>query len=1066
MRIPDIIDNRSEITLNDAINDVLKDAELSKMAVGYFFLSGFNAIRDNLNSVKKLQLLIGNELDKRTTDEIQKGIILFQQKEHTRIDNKTRKEIFNNTINEYKDQLEYINQTEEEETGITTLYNLIKEGRVEIKVYTGGKLHAKAYVVKYDETSNRDSEGICFVGSSNLTAQGFRNNAELNIVLKQDVYYQKINDWFDDLWNDKNSLPFNPDLINVITKSWIKNTITPYDLYLKTLYHLNESRIETEDRSYLLNKIGLDNLFDFQRWAFNDAVSILQKYDGVFIADVVGLGKSYIAIALMKYYEVKERKRTLIICPASLTDMWEEYCSEYNLSAKILSMSELQYPTDLAEGERARYSLSNIDEFSHYDIVVIDEAHNFRNKETQRYKIIKDYLEDRKVILLTATPQNKSVEDILNQFELIHHSNDISMYNFDENDLGRYRTKCINDSTCIFPLLETFVIRRRRKDIERLSKDFNFTFPRRKLFNAEYSIEKVYSDGLYNKIFYLISGITKDEKNNGISFKYSRYGLSSYLNSKGKKDQRYKNLTRSGMELMGLMKILLFKRFESSITAFSETVSMMLSVYEKFQKYIDEGKLLTGDLLRKIEEDTDDTESLFNNPDERITDYDVTCFDDTRLKADIENDINVLKNLKSITDQISQKKADDKIRCLKEILEEHDDKKILIFTEYSATANYIKKEIENDDRTIGLITGNTKDKASLIQRFAPKANMALGHLHAHMKEIDILVSTDVLSEGQNLQDASVVINYDIHWNPVRLIQRIGRVDRIGSENENILIYNFLPEEGIEQAIRLQERVQERINEIQKLMGEDDRIFTHDDKIFNETYTRVYVNRDDSILDGEDEFESEFEEGRRIILELKELKPDKYNYIKNIPTGVRCGLRKGKEGSFLFIMSGDGAPFMRIIYKDKIETNIEKIISELKCSENEPPTGISSNHKKLISSEFKKLTDEIKRNRNRANDLDRIKKYFTDRLETMYNLWDDPETANIKKKNTDRIRNFIKETQSHKYLKALGELKKGNLDDNMLYEELTTIFNNYDLESRSIGENKENIYKIICSEEFF
>ena len=277
-KVPEIIDNHSEQNFCDILNYCLESAQLSKMAVGYFYMSGFNAIKDNLKSVQKLKLLINNELDRHTFDEIQKGFYLFDQ-------NKTKKKSSKEELNrkktdtrqDYERQLRHVQQSVDEESGIFTLYELIKQGRVEVRVFTGGRLHAKLYLVEFNEDTKQMSKGISFVGSSNLTQSGVKNNAELNICLKDNLYYEKLEEWFDDLWNNQ-SVPFSEEVINIIEKSWVQQKVTPYDIYLKTLFHLNESRLENEDKSAVLDNIGLETLYDFQRWAFNDALSVLKKY--------------------------------------------------------------------------------------------------------------------------------------------------------------------------------------------------------------------------------------------------------------------------------------------------------------------------------------------------------------------------------------------------------------------------------------------------------------------------------------------------------------------------------------------------------------------------------------------------------------------------------------------------------------------------------------------------------------------------------------------------------------------------------------------------------------------
>ena len=372
-----IIDNKDENLLVTHVNKLLDTSEFSRMAVGYFYLSGFEAIREKLNKIKKLRLIIGNRTNQQTLEELVKGHVSRDlterelRKQHR--PNRVQKDHFLSlTQNEYSEDLALMEQNKHNQTGLSALWELIRDKKVDIRIYTKGTLHSKAYIFDLPETNYL--EGVAIVGSSNLSISGLQNNSELNVKIANPNDYIEVKAWFDKLWDD--SEDFNELFMNAIQESWFQKKVTPYDIYIKTLYNLVKERINIKEHS-ALTAFDQSILYPFQKDAYNRAIDILENpnlpQNGVFISDVVGLGKSYIAIALISYYWSIKQKSTLIVCPASLVEMWCDYKEEYHLRCKILSFGDLLQPEDKPD-----FNLNDNPEYDGFGVVVIDESHNFK----------------------------------------------------------------------------------------------------------------------------------------------------------------------------------------------------------------------------------------------------------------------------------------------------------------------------------------------------------------------------------------------------------------------------------------------------------------------------------------------------------------------------------------------------------------------------------------------------------------------------------------------------------------------------------------------------------------
>ncbi len=348
----DIIDNRNQ-RLVDQINCILDSSSAAHFAVGYFFLSGFTAIADRLTNIKELRLLIGNTTNRETIEQIAQGYrrleLISDRIEAQTYPKRTEVEqMTTDTVANIRSSIELMDQTDEAETLVKNLVQMIEEERLHVKIYTKGTLHAKAYIFDYAIVFNergrpleRSENGIAIVGSSNLTLSGISHNTELNVVIHGNDNHAELSDWFEDLWNEADD--FNEALMREMKQSWAATLVRPYDIYMKTLYALVRDRLEdTTPKDIILEDEITKQLAEFQKVAVNNAIQNIRDYGGAFVSDVVGLGKSFIGAAIVKRFEQIERARPLIISPPPLIEMWERYNEVYQLNARVLSMGLLR----------------------------------------------------------------------------------------------------------------------------------------------------------------------------------------------------------------------------------------------------------------------------------------------------------------------------------------------------------------------------------------------------------------------------------------------------------------------------------------------------------------------------------------------------------------------------------------------------------------------------------------------------------------------------------------------------------------------------------------------------
>lgn len=880
---PDYIDNQRN-SLAEVLDRLIQDLGQRELdtATGYFNPLVWRYLKDALPQLETFRLLLGRE----------------PELEHAGLDRLDLRRYFRQKL---QTDLEELPFDLEHVRLIDELLAFLRQESVQIRLYSQPFLHAKAYIFPQ----------IAIVGSSNLTPAGLTRNSELNLVRKEEAVAHELKRWFEGFWEHADN--YKQELIELLEASKFGGKpYSPYEVFIKVLYEYFKGRLPEAPEQY----IGIE-LASFQQEGLQEAIHILSKHRGVLIADAVGLGKTYIGMGILEHYLLKGRRRGhipkgLIICPAQLRELlWEPKLEEYGIKATIRSQEEVG---------RKDFDWRS---FINYDLVLVDESHNFRNPATQRYqnlyRLIASGNREKLVVLMTATPINNTIWDLYHQLMLITRGSTAYFRDWGISNLYSFFRKVDRGEAEIFDLLEETTVRRSRYDIKkRLEAGERITigekeirFPERELESVDYDLVATYQ-GFYREIARQIEALR----------------LVSYNIEQFKHDGQKKTID-SNNALIGILKTLWLKRLESSVQAFAESIKNQQRFQERFFELLLRNKLLSTSEHRKIlaleaEEkvDLEVIEDLIEDlPTVSVADYDLPA-----IRRGLEMDLQIFDSLLRRLEEIMHRTKDEprrdaKLEKLKEMLKtELKDQKALIFSYYQDTAKYLYKslreneewqqEADLDESQIGLITGDTKskDRKQLVKRFAPISNTTEEQLEERQRllqeELQILISTDVLSEGQNLQDAQVCVNYDLHWNPVRMIQRAGRIDRLGALHPVIEIYNFFPEQGLEELLGLVERLQRRIADISRTVGLDSSVLGEAISTRSLEELRRLKARDPRILE-------ELEQASE-LLSIDEMRLPLITYlqelgktqIEQIPLGIHSGKRAGVEGVFFAFRAKD------------------------------------------------------------------------------------------------------------------------------------------------------------------
>ncbi|WP_417374554.1 helicase-related protein [Gimesia maris] len=996
MTIPFVIDNQTS-RLTDILNDLLVDTagKPVDIATAYFTVSGYRLVKEQLQATGAFRLLLGSEL--------QTGIDVGLKPSAAAIKAQLQGDLEAELFSEETLRL------------VEDLIAFLRTEKVQVRLYERGFLHAKAYLfhqdrVGPDNLADRLRPYAAIVGSSNFTGPGLQSNRELNLVhrvitqeesaidqeaakrveyldyihnrdmsadpagvdvpaesrrfIKSEVGARAITDlmkWYETQWAD--SSDFKEVMIDLLDASKFgTKEYTPYEVYMKAL--LEYFRDELGEDSPELGRSAVE-LAEFQEDAVKKARRVLARYDGVLIADSVGLGKTWVGKKLLEDYAYHRRQKALVVCPASLRDMWKKELAGATIAAEVVGMEALG-----RDGFDTR-------KYGDCDVILMDESHNFRNDKSNRYIALDSIIqlnggrgrdgERKKLILLSATPINNDLYDLSNQIRLFTQNQPDYFREAGIGDFNAYfrRARKLTNNEgqaagiVLFNLLEEIMVRNTRPYIKVAYPNATINgkqvvFPNRRLHTVTYNLGTTFG-GLYEEIVAAIDELSL------APYKLEAYRKSSSISDEQEHDWE----TGREMALIGIFKTRFLKRLESSVEAFRLSLKRALTFEETYKDYLLDGRVVTSKDFHKAmrflshdEEDDLAAGSVADNLDavaeakeyiESLPTVNLNDFNLRDLSHDVENDVRLLRDLYDKTASMAE--SDGKLARLKELLNgDLKGKKVLIFSSFKDTSRYLHGSLNQDSAWLAsagypnvrrIDSGNPPDeRGAILSQFAP---IGSGDSEPPEHEIDILVSTDVLSEGQNLQDCGTIINYDLTWNPVRLVQRNGRIDRLGSPHSDITIHNMFPEQELEALLHLVERLSTRISTIDDLGLLDASVLGEvvHPRTFN-TLRRIR-EEDGTILDDE-EARAELAGPEVLLKHLKDLlSRDGSESIDELPNGIHSGLRREKcNGIFFYFQSprSDGQGhrhFWRYIdaASHEIKENRYEIAQLISCLPDEP-----------------------------------------------------------------------------------------------------------------------------------
>lgn len=906
--MPRIFDN-IDADLLPALRDTLGVAQRADFCVGYFNLRGWRQLDDHIDrwsgeDGSYCRLLVGMH---RPPEEIVR-VAFSPVAQDEGIDNQTAIRLKRELAEGFRRQLMLGTPTNDDEAGLRRLAAQIRGRKVRVKLFLRHPLHAKLYLLFRHDIVN---PAIGFLGSSNLTFAGLRQQGELNVDVMDHDACAKLAEWFEERWSDQYCIDISDELLHVIDESWAReDAIPPYHIYVKMAYHLSREARAGLNEFRIHREFG-NMLFEFQVAAVKIAAHHVLKRGGVLIGDVVGLGKTLMATALAKILEDDHDFETLIICPVRLVPMWEDYRERFRLRAKVIPISKV----------------TTLEELRRYRVVLIDESHNLRNREGSRYRAIHEYIRknESRVILLSATPYNKTYLDLSSQLRLFIPEDRLLgvrpeklIREIGETEFVR-RHQCAPHSLAAFEksnhaddwrdLMRLHLVRRTRSFIRTHYADFDEVrqrhyltfdngtrsyFPLREPKTVKFAINDADPDDQYAKLF---SPQVVDIINH---LRLPRYGMGNYVAPvptappTQHEAHHLQNLSRAGKRLMGFCRTNLFKRLESSGHAFMQSVAWHI-----LRNFVFIHALRSGLPLPIGTQDVGVFDARGNDADAEARDAGFDLFEDDgtarrtgaqgtmsprtetqfldaakqiydeyagRYKArfawlradlfipeladDLRSDARDLLRVFAITGEW-RPDTDAKLLALRDLItRQHPDEKVLVFSQFADTVRYLELELARAGaHDVAGVTGDTENPTAEAWRFSPESNDKLGRYRDTQSRV--LLATDVLSEGQNLQDCAIVVNFDLPWAIIRLVQRAGRVDRIGQKADTIRCYSFMPAEGVERIINLRARVRQRLQENAEVVGTDESFFEDDpnQQIFADLY-----NEQAGILDGEDDAE--------------------------------------------------------------------------------------------------------------------------------------------------------------------------------------------------------------------
>ena len=887
--------NEENHTLLDRFKTTLKDTQLFDVLVGYFRSSGFYQLYSAIESVEKTRILVGLGIDENSYQTINiyhaQTVIDFDSHANAKkeFQEHLAEEIEQSPESEQQLEIGIKKFIEFLQTDCPPALNDKEHGgngkKLEIRAYPSRNIHAKVYVGRFHAT-DRDY-GFVITGSSNFSYSGLVANREFNVELRQKRDVEFALQQFENLWKD--SVDISSNFVDTIqNKTWLNDTITPYQLYLKLVYEYLQEDINLQTQIDTFLPEGFMRL-QYQEQAVISALKKLEEYNGVFLADVVGLGKTFITAQLLQQI----RGRILIICPPVLKDYWDESLRDFRVPAKVESLGKLEH-----------IIRSGIDR---YDYIVVDEAHRFRNENTQSYADLLDICRGKKIILVTATPLNNSISDIFAQLKLFQSPKNSTIqgipnlekfFNSLKKDLAQFEKNTPEYRQAISEvseqirekILKHVMVRRTRADVVTYFK--KDTEEQGLVFPEMYDPQKIIYQfqGRVETVFIETVDLLKD-------FHYARYiPLLYYIGAKSLTEFERQQQRNIG----SFMKGILIKRLESSFYAFKKSIGRFITSYQHFIGMFEQGIIYISKKVNVYElldnDDFDTLERLIE--EEKAQKYAASDFKDEFI-AHLKHDLDILKDIQKLWQEINEK--DPKREQLIHELKTHSilkNNKLLIFTESKETGQYLFEHLNETfpEKVIFFSSEGgryQKNKQVLNSSPAIARDMIKASFDPNNKtptdDYRLLITTDVLAEGINLHRANTLINYDLPWNPTRVLQRAGRINRLGTQHQQIYIFNFFPTSHADAHLGLEINITNKIQMFHDILGEDARYLSDGEEIGSqELFDSLNNKKSYTGEDGEVNSELKYLE---MMCQIRDLQPDLFNKIKKLPKKARSGAHK-------------------------------------------------------------------------------------------------------------------------------------------------------------------------------
>lgn len=933
--------NNNDRTLFDKFKGIIehmKDLYAFHAVVGYFRSSGYFALQPHLENIKEIKILVGINVDQMFAEAQRKGLLYFGD------ENKTKDEFLKWFIQDIKEA----KYSEQVEKGVLQFINDLMEGRIEVRAHNSKAIHAKFYLF-LPEKHTTHSDGWVIMGSSNLTEAGLgikkSPNYELNIALKDydDVEFTKKE--FIALWEQ--STPILPaDIQQFKQKTHIGQTFTPYELYIKFLIEYFGKNIDYDpdtvgDLPKTYKKLS------YQIDAVNQGFQMLIEHNGFFLADVVGLGKTVVAAMIAKRFLIANgslNTKILVVYPPALEKNWKNTFRLFGIDrhTKFITNGRLD---KIVNGDDLNYWAKE-----DYDLILVDEAHRYRNHTSTMFGNLQRICKaprngeglvhgtKKKVMLISATPLNNRPQDLYYQLLLFQDARRSTMpvtnlQSFFGPIIREYREIMQEDKPNIERIRELYgvirekiisqiTVRRTRRDLKNYPKYIDdlkaqgiefpeIAAPKPKLYELNSKLSKLF----YHTVFYL----TDTDKIN-----YYRYQAIAYLKPELRENQ-YEQAVLVSQSLAGIMKTLMIKRLESSFKAFKISLQNLCTATGRMIEMFDKGKVLiapdlrVNDLMEKgfSIEDLEAMIMEMNIENPRNNVFTPDDFDKNFIEG-LRKDHTLLKEL---IDEWANIEEDPKLDAFFKVLKDellnaaiNPMGQLVIFTESTDTANYLQEKVEEHLKT-KVLNVSSDNRSKLFETI--QENFDANYIGERKSDFKILITTDVLAEGVNLHRCNVIVNYDTPWNATRLMQRIGRVNRIGSVAGVIYNYNFYPSQQGDDEIKLYSNALVKLQGFHTAFGEDAQIYTHEEMLEQfELFKEGLKDDEDKRL-----------QYLRFIREFKDNNPKEFKRIKHFPMKARTGRKREnvikentEQGTVVFLKS----PYKMEFYQVNTDTKVNAL----------------------------------------------------------------------------------------------------------------------------------------------